>query len=166
MELLQLFDNNKNKVDEYVERKRPLELPENRRIKIVLLFVQNDEGKYLIQKTSEEKGSIYATTGGLVSHGYDDDETVFKEANEELGIVLDNNKLTKIDYIVHDKAYEIVYLYKDNIDINNLVLQKEEVDYVCWLTKEEIYDLNNKHEFRETNIPALEMVLKYLDKNR
>ena len=162
MELLQLFDNDKNKVDEYIERNKNLELPPNRRIKAVLLFIQNEEGKYLIQKTSKEKGSIFAVTGGLVSSGDDDIETVFKEAKEELSLDLIDNKLTLVDYSIYPKAFLTIYYYKDNIDINNLVLQKEEVDYVTWLSKEEIYELNNKDEFRKTNIPALELVEKWL----
>ena len=162
MELLQLFDENKKMIDEYVVRQKPIELPDNKFIKVILLFIQNDDGKYLIQKTSKEKNSIFATTGGLVSYKDDDDITVYKEAKEELGLELNKNKLTKIDYIKHPKAFEAIYYYHDNININDLILQKEEVDYVTWLSKEEIYELNNKDEFRKTNIPALELVEKWL----
>lgn len=164
MELLQLFDENQKMVDEYTKRKKPLELPSNRYIKVILLFIQNNEGKYLIQKTSIEKDSIFATTGGLVSYKDDDDVTVFKEADEELGLKLDKNKLVKIGCIKHPKAFEVIYYYQDNINIDDLVLQKEEVDYVTWLTKEEILELNNKDEFRKTNIPALELVEEWLKK--
>ena len=124
MELLQLFDENKKMVDEYVVRQKPIELPDNKFIKVILLFIQNDDGKYLIQKTSKEKNSIFATTGGLVSYQDDDDITVYKEAKEELGLELSKNKLTKIDYIKHPKAFEVIYYYHDNININDLILQK------------------------------------------
>ena len=166
MELLQLFDENKNMVDEYVERKKQLDILSNRRIKIILLFIQNDEGKYLIQKTSKEKGSIFATTGGLVSYGEDDDITVFREAKEELGLDLDKDKLIKIGYTDHPKAFIAVYYYHDNIDIKNLVLQKEEVDYVCWFSDIEIDDLIKKEEFRKGNLVPLEFLKNWLKEKR
>ena len=56
MELLQLFDDNKKAVDEYVVRKPKCDIPPKRNIMYILLFIQNDEGKYLVQKTSKGNG--------------------------------------------------------------------------------------------------------------
>lgn len=165
MELLQLFDDKLNKLDESIPRDKKLILPDNRYFMIILLFIQNDEGKYLVQKTSKEKESVYAVTGGHVTYGDDDYITVFKEADEELGLKLDKDKLTRINIVKYSKGYCAIYYYKDNINLKDLVLQKEEVDYVLWLTKEEILELNNKDEFRKSNIPALELVEKWLNEH-
>ena len=101
MELLQLFDENKKMVDEYVVRKKPkCDIPPKRNIMYILLFIQNDEGKYLVQKTSKEKGSVFAVTGGGVDYGDDDYKTVFKEAKEELGLDLDKDKLWPLVWVV------------------------------------------------------------------
>lgn len=165
MELLQLFDENKKMVDEYVVRKPKCDIPPKRNIMYILLFIQNDEGKYLVQKTSKEKGSVFAVTGGGVDYGDDDYKTVFKEAKEELGLDLDKNKLYHIDTIKGNKDINVlcsIYYYKDNIDLNNLVLQKEEVEDVFLFTDEEIDELNNIGEFRKGNILPYEIVKKWL----
>ena len=49
-----------------------------------------------------------------------------------------------------------------NIDIKDLVLQKEEVESVNWYTKDEIIDLINKGEFREGNIKGFYKVLEHI----
>ena len=36
---------------------------------IVIIFIENSKGEFLIQKTSSSRKSIFATTGGHVSYG-------------------------------------------------------------------------------------------------
>ena len=69
MELLQLFDDNKNMLNEYIERPKKLEVPSGKYFMIILLFIENSEGKFLIQKVAFE--DTYATTGGHVTYGDD-----------------------------------------------------------------------------------------------
>ena len=48
MELLQLFDENKNMLNESIERDKKKELPEGKYFMIILLFIENNN-KFLIQ---------------------------------------------------------------------------------------------------------------------
>lgn len=48
MELLQVFDDNKFMLNEYIERDKKKELPSGKNFMIILLFIQNEEGKFLI----------------------------------------------------------------------------------------------------------------------
>ena len=57
---------------------------------------------------------------------------------------------------------KIRYIKKD-IDINSLTYQEDEVEYVKYLTKDEILDLiNNNGNIRKTNIDAFLDIIKRL----
>ena len=160
MELLQVFDDNKNMLNEYVERDKKLELPEGKYFMIILLFIQNNEGKFLIQKTSKEKGSVYAVTGGHVTYKDDALTTCIKEAEEELGLTLTKDELEEIDVLKYDVGYITVYYLKKDIDINTLQLQKEEVESVSWMSIEEINTLIKENKLRKGNIEPFKKVLE------
>ena len=160
MELLQVFDDNKNMLDEYVERDKKLDLPQGKYFMIILLFIQNNEGKFLIQKTSKEKGSEYAVTGGHVTYKDDAITTCIKEVEEELGLTLSKDELEEIDVLKYDVGYAAVYYLKKDIDINTLTLQEEEVESISWMSVDEINNLINENKLRKGNIEAFNKVLE------
>ena len=57
MEYLQLFDDNKIMLEEKIARSEKKNVQTGRYFMIVLVFIENDEHKFLIQKTSSEKDS-------------------------------------------------------------------------------------------------------------
>ena len=160
MEYLDLYDENGNLTGEKVLRVKGMKPEVGKYIKIVIVFIKNDEDKFLIQKTSKEKGSVWATTGGLVSSGYTSDETIVKEIEEELGLVVDFNELKHIETIKRKHAFQDTYYLEKNINIEDLTIQEEEVEFVKWLSIDEIKELINKGEFREGNIFPFENLLK------
>ena len=97
MELLQVFDKNENILDEYIERINKKSLQDGKYFMIVLIFIQNSENKFLIQKVSKEKGSVYAFPGGHVTYKDNAIKTVKKEAKEEMSIDLDINEIIKVE---------------------------------------------------------------------
>ena len=154
MEYLDLYDENKNLTGEKILRSKDMKIEPGKYINIVIVFIKNSENKFLIQKTSKEKGSIWATTGGHVKAGTTCDEAIIEEIKEELGIDISTNELKHIATNKFSVLYQDVYYLKKDIDINDITLQKEEVEYVKWLTKEEINELIQKDEFRKSNIGA------------
>lgn len=48
MEYLQVFDDDKNLLDEKVERSNKLNLKDGKRFMIVLVFIENSEHKFLV----------------------------------------------------------------------------------------------------------------------
>ena len=52
-----------------------------------------------------------------------------------------------------------VYYLEKNINIEDIKVQEEEVEFVKWLSIDEIKELINKGEFRKGNIVAFEMIL-------
>lgn len=159
MELLQLFDENKNMLNEGIERDKKKEVPEGKYFMIILLFIENNN-KFLIQKTSANRESIYATTGGHVTFGDDALKTVIKEAQEELGLEIKKEDLKEIETLKQKYGYMTIYYYNKNVDINNLKLQEEEVESVNWMSIDEINDLIDKDMFRKSHIVPFQKVLE------
>ena len=165
MEYLQVFDEKKNKLEEKVSRDEKYNLPSDRRFMIVLIFIENSKGEFLLQKTSKSRHSCIATTGGHVTYGDSALETVVKECKEELGIDVSANEITYIDTVLFKNCFLETFYTKMELDPSNLTLQTEEVESVKWYTKDEISELIKSNEFREGNIKPYEKVLEYLKMN-
>ena len=162
MELLQVFDNKKNILNEYVERDKKKELPEGKNFMIILLFIQNDNGEFLIQKVSKNKGDVYATTGGHTTYGYDNFTTAINECKEDLGIELSKNELCLVYSDRIKNCFVETFYCKKELDINCLNLQEEEVESVSWMSIEDIEKLILNNKFRKGNIPAFKTVINYI----
>lgn len=55
---------------------------------VVFVFIQNSEGKFLIQKRSKIKNGKYATTGGHPKSGEDSIQGIISEVKEKIGLEL------------------------------------------------------------------------------
>jgi len=157
MEYLDIYDENKNLTGEKILRGEKLE--KGKYINIVIMFIENNEGKFLIQKTSKEKGGVFATTGGHVKSGTTSDEAIIEEISEELGLDLSISDLIHIYTRRLEHVLQDVYYLKKDIDINELTLQESEVEYVKWLSVDEINKLIEKEEFRKSNIEAFNHII-------
>ena len=164
MEYLQVFDKNKNKLEEKVSRDEKYNLPDEKRFMIVLIFIENSKGEFLLQKTSKSRHSCIATTGGHVTYGDSALRTVVKECKEELGIDVSSNDITYIDTVLFKNCFLETFYTKMELDPSKLILQTEEVESVKWYTKEEISEFIKNNEFREGNIKPYEKVLEYINK--
>lgn len=125
---------------------------------ISMIFIENSKGEFLLQKTSSSRGSVFATTGGHVSYGSNFLETIINEVKEELGIDIDKEKIVQTYSYVWEYYFQQVFYLKQDININNITIQKSEVDYVEWLTKDEINKLINDGNFREGNIEGYKYI--------
>jgi len=161
MEYLQVFNDNHEAIDEKIERDNKYKLTNGKHFMVVLIFIENEKGEFLMQKTSKERGSVIATTGGHVTYHDTSLETVIKECHEELGLEIKEEELKYIDFIKYNDAYEDIYYTNKKIDIDKLVLQKEEVESIKWYSVDEIKDLIKTGDFRKGNINAFNLILKY-----
>ncbi len=164
MEYLQVFDENKKMLNEKVDRELKLELPENRFFMIILLFIQNEKGELLVQKTSINRHNELAFTGGHVTFGDDGLKTVIKEAKEELSIDLLPDDVKLIDTLCMKKAYVELYYTDKKINIDELKLQEEEVEYVKWYAIDQIDKFIEEDNFRKGNIEPYRVLKKYLNR--
>ena len=155
MEYLNLYDREGNLLNEKGIRGEK----NDNLVGIVIIFIQNSNGEFLIQKTSTSRNSIFATTGGHVSYGATFEETIIKEVKEELGIDITNEKIIEINTYIRDYYIQKVYYLKKDIDIKDITIQEDEVDYVKWLNIETINKLIENKEFREGNIEGYQYIV-------
>ncbi len=105
------------------------------------VWIINSENKILIQKRSPEKKrqpNVWAMTGGSVIRGESPLETIKRETKEELSVDLDIENAIKINHYKTNNVWLDVYLVKQDIDLNKVIMQKEEVSEVKFASFEEI----------------------------
>lgn len=142
MEILDIYDDNGNITGKTMVRgDKSTKLESNEHIALATIFIENSEGKFLIQKTSKEKGNIFSTTGGHVDSGETPLDAIKRETKEEIGVNIDLDEIQEYGYLMFDVPLRFMFYIKKDIDINNITLQKEEVDYVKYMTVEEIQNL-------------------------
>ncbi len=152
MEILDLYDDNCNLLNETIVRgNTPIK---GRNIMLSVIYIKNNDNKYLIQKTSKEKGSKYSSTGGHVVHNEDGLSTIIRELKEELSINTNPKEIKYIDTFKYPNKQCIfnVYLLEiNNLNINNIKLQQEEVESIKWMNKDEIKKLITDNKFLESH---------------
>lgn len=142
MELLDLYDENGNVTGKTIVRgDKSAKVESNEHIALATIFIENSEGKFLIQKTSKEKGDVFSTTGGHVDSGETPLDTIIRETKEEIGVSIDSDEIEEYGYMMFDMPLRFIFYVKKDVDVSNLKLQKEEVDYVKYMSVEEIQDL-------------------------
>lgn len=128
-------------------------IPPNNYIVVVLAFIQNSKGKFLIQRRSKIKDGKYASTGGHPKSGETSMQGIITEIKEELGLTVLPNELELI-YSGREDSKQVffdIYYIKKDFDISELVLQKEEVESAKWLSLKEIIQLINNGLFLENH---------------
>ena len=121
----------------------------------VSVWIQNDDGKYLISQRAPTKpaSNMWETTGGAAISGEDSLSAALRETKEELGITLypQNGRVLKSYTYPHSSgdgaAYIEVWIFQQNIDIDTVVLQKEETCDVKWASKEQIKQMMAQNIF-------------------
>lgn len=165
MEKRDLYDINRNLTGETIYKGDSI--PDGKFILVVLSFMQNSKGEFLIQKRSVQKGSKYGSTGGHAKTGETSIQAMMTEINEELALNANEDEL----HLVYsgredeDKIFFDLYYMKKDFSTNSLILQKEEVESVKWMTVNEIKHLISTNEFFDNHVEEFYRILDYLNDN-
>ena len=152
MELLNVYDNEGNLLDKVIPRgDKSVVLNDNEHIGVVVIFIENSKGEFLMQKTSVEKGSEYSSTGGHIDKGETPLSSIVREIKEELGIDVDSNELEYLGYLLYDRPIRFMYYLKKDIDIKDIVVQEEEVEFVKYMSVSEIKEIISKEEITKSH---------------
>ncbi len=140
---------------------------------------KGDSYQVLLQKRSEEKESfpgMYDTSSaGHIQAGDEPLESAQRELEEELGIKAEEGDLSfagkfhiKYEMEFHGKMFRddevpFVFVYEKPVEIDDLILQKEEVDEVRWFDIEQVHEgcIHRGGTFC-VPIEGLETLMKYL----
>ncbi len=137
-------------------------IPNDRYILMVVIFIQNSNNEFLIQKRTIDKGGKWATTGGHPKSGETSLEGIINETNEELGIEIKNPILFK--HASGKNTFCDLYYVKQDVDFNNITIQKTEVEDVTWATTKKIDELMKNGEFNKGHYMMFQDCLKFLNK--
>ena len=165
MELLNVYDNEGNVTNRVVPRgDKSVILNDNEHIGVVVVFIENSNGEFLIQKTSIEKGSEYSSTGGHVDAGETHLSSILREIKEELGMEVDESELEYLGFLLYDKPIRFMYYLKKEIDIKAIVVQEEEVEFVKYMNIDEIKEIINKGEMTKSHGIIFNKILELKNK--
>ena len=164
MEYLDIYNEKKEKLNKKV--KRGDKILDNEHILVTVIFIENSEGKFLIQKRSERKNGKFATTGGHPKSGESSIEGILTEVEEEIGLELNPNELELYYSGKSEKErvfWDDYYIKIDIQDIKKLKLQEDEVSSVEWFSKNEIENLMKQDKFFKNHYEEFEILLKWLN---
>ena len=104
------------------------------------IWIQNSEGKLLMTQRHPDKkaGGLWEFTGGGVLAGETTSQAVVREAEEELGVQVNESEVSLLEVYQHKNYFMDIYVVKKDVDIATLVLQPEEVVDAKWVSHEEL----------------------------
>ena len=162
MEKRDLYNENKRLIGETIFKGEPI--PKGKYYITVVIFIQNDEGKFLIQKRTMKKDGKWATTGGHPVSGESSKQGIITEIKEELGIDVESKNIQLFKTIKTEDDFVDLYYLKENINIDNVVVQKEEVEKVKWASIGKIKDMIQNNAFSKSHTDFFMMCLEFLNK--
>lgn len=152
MEYWDLYDKNRQKLSKIVKRGEKINDGEYHLV--VNAWIKNDKNEFLITQRSEKKSHplMWECTGGSVIKGEKSIDAALREVKEELGINVskDNAKFIGSTCRYYKDCPDIldVFLFESNVNIDDVVIQKDEVCNVIWASSDKIKELfyNGKFE--------------------
>ena len=162
MELLDIYDDFGNKTGKVIKRgDKSVKLEQGEHIAVGVIYIENSKGEFLMQKTSDEKGSQYSSTGGHICTGETPIESIKREVEEELGINIDYEDVRELGYLIYDMPVRFMFYLKKDIDINDIKVQEEEVEFVRYMSINEIQELIKNKEITESHGIIFNKILEY-----
>ncbi len=160
MEMVEKYDNKRMPLNKIEER---YNIIPNEYKQSVHIWIMNKNGEFLIQKRSPNKKSypnMWSITGGATEIGEITLQTVIRECKEELSIDVNVNNLELIMTLKVRHDFTDIWLLKQDIDIENIVLQKEELTEVKWITVEDLKTMIDKKQLA----PNIAFYFEFLEK--
>lgn len=147
-EIWDLLDENGNKTGKTMYKGEPV--PEGLYHLGVDVWIVNSDNKILIQKRSPNKRNspnVWAMTGGSNIKGETTLQTIEREVLEELGIPLKVQDLQLIKVYKTGKVWLEEYFVKQEVLLQDIIMQEEEVCDVKWATYDEIEEIYQNGQF-------------------
>ena len=161
MELRDLYNSKRILTGEVIEKGK--EVPPGSYYITVAVFIENEQGKFLLQKRVAQKDDKWATTGGHPKSGESSLQGIVTEIEEELGVSVKENELTLFKTIQTEDDFVDLYYLRKNIDIKDIKIQEDEVEKVMWATREEIDKLINDKLFSSSHEEFYNYCINFLD---
>ena len=116
---------------------------------VVFIWLRNSKGEYLISKRAPNKGypDLWENTGGSAIAGDDSITAAVREVKEEVGLDVKPENGKCILSLQREDSFFDVWLFDQDFDINDVVLQENETVDAKYATLDEIAEMITKNEF-------------------
>ena len=143
MEYVDVYDLKGRRTGKVIPRFVPM--GEGEFFKSVVVCIFNKEGKMLIQQRTWDKkswpGLWDVSVGGALSAGEDSQEAGMREVEEELGLHIDLSQARPHMITSFSTGFTETYLVEMDVTLDDVTIQKEEVQAVRFATREEIHSM-------------------------
>ena len=104
------------------------------------VWLQNSKGEFLITQRHPDKkaGGLWEFVGGGVLAGETTAQAALREVKEEIGVSLTANELSLLYVYRHRNYFMDIYLVKKAVNIESIVLDRNETIDAKWVSKEEL----------------------------
>lgn len=146
-ELWDVYDEHRNSAGRLHRRGDPL--PKGEYHLVVYVWMLNSRGEFLLTKRSPNKGfpNLWESTGGSALAGDDSLTAAMREVREETGLTLDPGKGRILFTLQGDNYFGDVWLFRQDFDLADVVLQKGETVDKMYADKEAILAMARSGEF-------------------
>lgn len=138
-------------------------IPEGYYPMVVMIAIQNSEGKFLMQKRVPSKGGDYGVTGGHPKSGETPYEGIITEVKEELGIDISDKEIIEFNSGCDGVDCYKMYYTKLDISMDEFVIQEEELSEVRWFSMEELEDMVDKKILNQNQIDFFIKCQKFIN---
>lgn len=107
---------------------------------------------------------MYSSTGGHITNGESPIISIKREVLEEIGIDISDDNIVDLGFISYDMPIRFMFYLKKDIDINNIKVQDEEVEYVTYMSVDEIKELIKNKLITESHGIIFNKILEYKEK--
>ena len=133
---------------------------------VVMIAIENSDGKFLMQKRVPEKGGDYGVTGGHPKSGETPYEGIITEVKEELGIDISKYYITEFDSGCDGKDCYKMYYVKADLDIADLNIQKEELTLVKYFSMQELEEMVENKTLNQDQVDFFIKCKEFIEKNK
>ena len=157
-ELLDIYDENRNKTGKTIERKDGNTLNKSEYIICVHCWIINSSKKILLtqRKLNKKRGGLWECTGGCVKSGETSIEGIQRELNEELGIYIDSNELTLVKTLKEERSdlniLRDIYIVHKDINLQNICFNDGEVISCKYVSIDELNEMIKNKECAFNNL--------------
>ena len=132
MELLEIYNENREKTGKIIKRRADVKLENNEYVLYVQCWIINANKEILLTQRNFNKirGGMWEPTGGIVSYGETSIEGIQRELEEEIGIKVEAKELNKVRTIMQKGSinwFRDIYILRKDVKIEDLKFNDAEV---------------------------------------
>lgn len=165
MEFFDVVDQNRKPLNKILPRGSKLQ--ENEFNQGAEIWIVNKNNEFLISQRSLNKShpNLWECPGGCSIAGKNTLQTIKREILEEIGINLNNQEPSYIDTKLYKTQFVDIYFIRlNNLNLNDLTLQKDEVQNAKFVSTSTIEDMINKKELVQSVVERYYYVKDKLNK--